>query len=214
MKNGRYIAIEGPIGVGKTSLANLLCDHYNGSLALEEPDDNPFLPDFYRDAERWALETQLTFLLSRHRQQSKILQSDLFHQTIIGDYIMEKDEIFARLNLNERELNLYYTIAKNLIKSAPVPDVVVYLKATPQRLMTNIKIRDIAYELYIEQSYLEDLCSSYNRFFRNWKSAPILAVNTNELDLIKNPDHLKVLIEYIDLLKEGKLKGLVEVSLD
>lgn len=212
MRTGRYIAIEGPIGVGKTTLANLMCDHFSGKLALEKPDENPFLPDFYRDPDRYALETQLTFLLSRHRQQSKILQSDLFHQTIITDYIMEKDEIFARLNLSEMDLKLYYSIAKNLIKSAPTPDAVIYLKASTQRLMTNIRIRDIPYEAFIERSYLENLCGMYNSFFRNWKLAPILTVNTNKLDLIKNQDHFRILINYIDLLQEGKMKGMVEVQ--
>jgi len=214
MSNGHYIAVEGPIGVGKTSLARILSEHYYAQLTLEHPEENPFLPDFYRDPARWALETQLIFLLSRHRQQSEINQVNLFHQSIVSDYIIEKDGIFARLNLNERELQLYYQIAKTLTKDVPVPDLVIFLKASVDRLVTNIRVRNIPYESFIEKPYLEDLCSSYNSFFKSWDSSPVLVVNTNEIDFVNNPSHKRVIIKYIELVMDEKFKGTVEVSLD
>lgn len=197
MQSLRHIAIEGPIGVGKTSLARLLADLVGAELVLEEPAVNPFLPDFYTDLDRWALQTQLSFLISRHQQQVKLRQMNLFQNRIVTDYIFEKDAIFARLTLKGRELELYRRISELLTQEVARPDLVVYLQSTPERLLANIRIRDVEYERGIEEEYLTELCATYNRFFAHWTRSSLLTVNASAVDFIHHPDHQKRLIDRI-----------------
>jgi len=210
----RHIAVEGPIGVGKTSLALLLADLVGAELVLEEPEQNPFLPDFYADPERWALQTQLSFLISRHQQQVKLRQMNLFQNRIITDYIFEKDAIFARLTLKGRELELYRRISELLTPEIAVPDLVVYLQSTPQHLLANIRIRDVDYERNLELDYLIDLCSTYNRFFTHWNRCPLLIVKTTQIDFISNAEHQKRLIDRILAAPANSRSVFPEAELD
>src|SRR6056297_2785342 len=160
-----FIAIEGVIGVGKTSLAKLLTKRQNARLVLEEFDENPFLPKFYEDRERYAFPTQMSFLASRFKQQQNMLNKDLFQQMTISDYIFEKDRIFARLNLDDDELALYDSIFNIMSGISAKPDLVIYLQSNVDRLMRNIRERDRDYERYISRSYLQELSDAYNHFF-------------------------------------------------
>jgi len=194
---GSLVAVEGPIGVGKSSLAKILAEELEAEALLEEASDNPFLPDFYRDQRRWALQTQITFLLQRHRQLSELNQINLFHKIVVSDYVFEKDRVFASLTLQEREFDLYVRLATVLAPEIPTPDVVVYLQAPVERLLTNIRIRDINYERRIEPDYLQSVCEAYNRFFFHWDKSPLLIVNAGRIDFIKNPDQRRRLVELI-----------------
>jgi len=178
-----HIAIEGPIGVGKTSLAKKIADEFGGELVLERFEENPFLPDFYKDPRRYAFPAQIFFLLSRYRQLSDLHSYDLFHEVIITDYIFEKDKIFAYINLAESELRLYEEIERHLESELPKPDLAVYLQATPEILMRRIKKRGRNYEKRITEDYLERLCEAYNYFFFNYTATPLLIVNTENFDL-------------------------------
>lgn len=204
MQYCKYIAIEGPIGTGKTSLAQVLAEEIGARLILEEADANPFLPDFYRNSRRYALQTQLCFLLSRHRQQIEIKQINIFRRTVVTDYIFEKDRIFAHLTLDERELELYHKVADLLAYEVPTPDRIIYLQASPERLLTNIRIRDIEYERLINIQYLRDLCESYNRFFFNWDRSDVLFVNVSQMDFVNNDDHRQQLLEVIKGMPAGR----------
>ncbi len=194
---GSIIAIEGGIGVGKTSLARILAEELDAELILENPSSNPFLKDFYRDPRRWGLQTQITFLLSRHRQMSELRQRSILNQPVVIDYLFDKDRIFAALNLEDREFALYQNLAEALAIDIPVPDLVVYLQAPPERLLNNIRIRDIEYERSINIEYLQNLCETYNRFFFNWDRSPLLIVNAARIDFVKNEHHRKQLIKSI-----------------
>ncbi len=201
--SGSYIAIEGPIGVGKTSLARILAERMEMRLILEGAESNPFLPDFYKDPRRFALQTQLNFLLSRHRQQSEIKQLSLFHSAVAADYIYEKDSIFAHLTLDDRDLDLYTKIASLLDTDIPVPDMVVYLQSSSERLLTNIKVRGVGYEGGITRDYLEKLCEAYTRFFFNWERSAVLVVNTTKIDFVNNEDDCNRLIGIIADMPAG-----------
>ncbi|MCW9707468.1 deoxynucleoside kinase [Fodinibius salsisoli] len=192
--NFDFIAIEGVIGVGKTSLAKLITERYNARLVLEQFEDNPFLPKFYDDRERYAFPTQMAFLASRFKQQQKMLSKDLFQQMTISDYIFEKDRIFARLNLDDDELALYDSIFEIMTGIAAKPDLVIYLQASVDRLMENIRQRDRDYERQISRSYLEELSKAYNHFFYNYNKSPLIIINTSEIDFVSDEKHL----DYID----------------
>jgi len=198
MQDLYYIAIEGVIGVGKTSLAKLLSKEMNALTILEEAEANPFLSDFYHDRERFAFQTQIFFLLSRFRQQEEFPQPDLFHKRVISDYIFAKDKIFASLNLSESELQLYEKLVRVLEPRVPVPDLVVYLQASPERLMNNIRIRDRASEREMDENYLRELSEIYNRFFMNYNSTPLLVINSEKLDFVNKEEHLKQLLEVLE----------------
>ena len=165
LRNLYYIAIEGPIGVGKTSLANLMSKELSARLVREEFDENPFLPDFYKDPERFAFQTQLFFLLSRYRQQQQLQQTDLFTKTLISDYMFVKDRLFAALNLNDKEMSLYNAVARILEKNVTSPDMVIFLQSDTDRLMQNIKLRGREYEKLIDWKYIDALNQMYNEFF-------------------------------------------------
>lgn len=192
-----FIAVEGVIGVGKTSLAKLLSKRHNARLVLEQFEDNPFLPKFYQDRERYAFPTQMAFLASRFKQQQNMLSKDLFHQTTIADYIFEKDRIFARLNLMEDELALYDSIFNIMTGISARPDLVIYLQSAVDRLMENIRQRDREYERHITHSYLYELSEAYNRFFYHYNKSPLIIINTSEIDFVNNEKHLDYIEEQI-----------------
>jgi len=194
MKHLYYIAIEGVIGVGKTCFAQLLAERMSARLVLEKFEENPFLEDFYHDPERYAFQTQLFFLLSRYRQQLELKQVDLFHNLLVADYMFDKDKLFANLNLNDKELVLYNLIARLLEKEIPKPDLVVFLQASTDRLLMNIKKRGRSYEREISREYIESLNQIYNEYFFRYNSSPLLIINTNEIDFVKNQDDLNELL--------------------
>lgn len=196
-KEIRYIAIEGVIGAGKTTLASLLAERLNADLVLEQFEINPFLEKFYKDRRRYAFQTQIFFLVNRYIQQQNLLQSNLFKEYLVSDYIFEKDKIFAYLNLEGEELKLYETLATQLEKNILKPDLVIFLKASVDKLMENIRRRDRHFERNIQRSYIEQLHEAYDHFFFAYKSTPLLIVNTNELDFLNNKEDLENLIELI-----------------
>jgi len=193
----RYLVIEGVIGVGKTSLARLLAERFNGQLILEAFDQNPFLARFYADRPRWAFQTQLAFLASRFRQQKALLARDLFHQVTIADYAFDKDRIFAHLNLSGDEAQLYETLYSLMEPGTPRPDLVVYLQSTPQRLMQNIKQRGRSYEANMEAKYIEALHEAYTYYFFRYTKSPLLIINAEHIDFVKNPAELEELVRQI-----------------
>lgn len=184
MTEWRFISVEGVIGVGKTALAERLAKRLHAKLVLEEVEENPFLTHFYKDMHGYALQTQLFFLLSRHRQQRELSQMDLFSQRVVTDYLFVKEKIFAYLNLEDQELSLYENIYSFLEKEIPTPDLVVYLQATPKELMRRIHERGRPYEREIQLEYLVDLNESYNRFFFHYDGSPLLVVNVEDIDFV------------------------------
>ncbi len=193
----RYIAIEGVIGVGKTSLAHLLAERLNARLVLEKPEDNPFLEDFYRDSAAYAFQTQIFFLLSRYKQQKEFPQQDLFHPITIADYLFAKDKIFAHINLSENELVLYDHIIELMEPGIPKPDLVIYLQSSTDRLMKNIKIRGRDYEKPMTEEYIRTLNEAYNHFFFNYHETPLLVVNSSRIDFVNKEKDLENLIDVI-----------------
>jgi deoxyguanosine kinase len=192
-----YIAIEGVIGVGKTSLARMLSERLGARLVLEQFDENPFLPKFYEDPEHYAFQTQIFFLLSRYKQQQELYQADLFHSHIVSDYIFEKDKIFAYLTLRDDELKLYENVLTAIEKSIPPPDLVIYLQSGVERLLDNIKIRGREMERNMSDEYIRELNEAYNYFFFRYKSAPLLIVKVTEIDFVNNPEHFEDLLKQI-----------------
>lgn len=207
-----YIAIEGVIGAGKTSLAHLLQQKMGGRLVLEVFEENPFLEDFYRDPEHYAFQTQIFFLLSRYRQQEEIMQYDLFERRIISDYMFVKDRIFATLNLNEKEMSLYNMLANILEKRIVKPDLAIYLKASTKRLMRNIRRRARPYERNIKEEYIDALNHLYEEFFWNYSATPLLIINTENLDFVHNENHLHQIL--VEISKHRTGKKLVSFDLD
>ena len=197
MKKLYYVAIEGVIGVGKTSLSGLLEERLNAKLVLEKFDENPFLSDFYIDPERYAFQTQLFFLLSRYRQQQELRQINVFHNLIISDYMFVKDRLFASLNLDEKEMSLYDSIAKILEKNIINPDLVIYLQADTQKLMERIDMRDREFEKNMSPDYIEGLNQVYNEYFFRFQDCPLLIINTNDIDFVHNEEDLEEVISYI-----------------
>ena len=203
MQKARYIVIEGPIGVGKTSLATLLAKEFNARTLFENVNDNPFLPEFYRDRKRNAFKTQLFFLLSRYQQQQDLGQADLFQKTTISDYLFAKDRIFARLTLDEHELMLYDRVFGALDPHIPRPDLVVYLQAEVEVLQKRIRARNIAYEKPLDADYLVGLISLYNDFFFHYSETPLLVINTTEIDFVSNQEDFEQLTREIREFKSG-----------
>lgn len=193
----RYIAIEGVIGAGKTTLAHMLTERLNAKLVLERFEENPFLPKFYEDPEHFAFQTQIFFLLSRYKQQQELFQGDLFHSFLVSDYIFDKDKIFAYLTLQDDELKLYESLISTIEKNIPVPDLVVYLQSSIDRLMANIQMRGRSFEENMSEEYIKDLNEAYNYFFFRYKSAPLLIINAAEIDFVNNPEEFEDLMEQI-----------------
>jgi deoxyadenosine/deoxycytidine kinase len=198
----RFIAVEGPIGVGKSSLVNLLATRFNAVKVLEHI-ENPFLRDFYKERPGAAFQTQLFFLLNRYRQQRDLTQSDLFHQVTLCDYIFAKDKIFAYLNLDDSELMLYERLYALLSGNVPRPDLVIYLQASTGVLVGRIRKRHRDYEAEISDKYVEDLNQAYNYFFYHYKETPLLVINTTDIDFVENESDLDDLVAQIGGMGKG-----------
>jgi len=197
MRNLNYIAIEGPIGVGKTSLAKLLSKRLSAKLILEKFEDNPFLSEFYNDPTRFAFQTQLFFLLQRYQQQQDIRQVDMFHNLLISDYMFIKDRLFASLNLDDKEMNLYDSIANMMERNVINPDLIIYLQADTATLMKNIDKRGRNFESNISNEYINELNEIYTEYFFRYNDTPLVIINTNNIDFVHNPGDLDQVIQYI-----------------
>ena len=197
MRNLYYIAIEGPIGVGKTSLAQLLSKELGARLVLEDFEDNPFLPDFYNDPERFGFQTQLFFLLQRYRQQQDLRQVDMFQKLLITDYMFVKDRLFASLNLGDKEMQLYDTVASLLERNIIRPDIVIYLQADTDVLIKNIEKRGRNMEKNVTWEYIDALNQVYTEYFFRYQDTPLVIINTNNIDFVENENDLKEVIDYI-----------------
>ena len=200
----RFIAVEGPIGVGKTALAQRLADSLSASLILEEVVENPFLERFYRDGRSAALPAQMFFLFARARQLETLRQSDLFASVRVADYLVAKDRLFAELNLDPDELALYDQVADKLGVEAPIPDLVIYLQASVDVLMERIARRGIDYERMLDRSYLERLADTYARFFHSYNEGPLLIVNASDIDPVHNDADYEQLFQQIERTTGGR----------
>lgn len=193
----QYLAIEGVIGAGKTSLARMIAAKFSGKLVLEPIDDNPFLKDFYSNPEKTAFPTQLFFLLSRHRQQLDLPQGDLFHDLVVADYLFAKDRIFASINLQDREFAIYDKVAAMLQQDIARPDLVIYLQSNTERLMANIRKRNRDFERPITRDYIRVLNEAYNQFFFNYFETPLLIINSTEIDFVNKSSDFEELVRRI-----------------
>ena len=191
----RYIVVEGPIGVGKTSLARRLAARLSADVLLEQPAENPFLARFYQDMARYALPTQLFFLFQRLRQIEPLAQADLFARATVSDFLLDKDPLFARITLSGDELALYRRIFEALRPRSPDPDLVVYLQAQPDTLIERVRRRGVGFERSISEEYLALLAESYARFFYDYNAAPVLIINSENLDFAARDDDLELLVE-------------------
>ncbi len=200
----RYIVVEGPIGVGKTSLANKLAAEFESDLLLEKPEENPFLADFYLNPKQYALSTQLHFLLQRAQQVQDFRQADMFRSAYIADFMVDKDRLFAQMTLDKDELALYEQIYIHLTLDAPRPDLVIYLQAPPETLRQRITQRGIGYEQQIRDDYLLRLSESYTRFFYDYDDSALLTVNTQSIDLINNAADYQVILDKIANIHSGR----------
>lgn len=200
----RYVVVEGPIGVGKTSLARRLAKSFGSELVLEQGDENPFLERFYRNPRAAAFQTQLYFLFQRARQIQDLRQADLFERVRVADYLLDKDRLFARLTLDDEEFALYEQVYERLAIDAPVPDLVVYLQAPVEILLERIARRGIQYEQIIERRYLERLVESYSRFFLEYDVAPVLMVNASEIDLVGSDADYASLLREVSRARKGR----------
>ncbi len=199
----RYIVVEGPIGVGKSSLTNILSERFKARRVMEVVEENPFLSAFYGDRAKFAFQTQMFFLLSRFKQQQELFQQDLFSAVTVSDYLFAKDRIFAHLTLDKNELALYERVFEALGPRVTKPDLVIYLQARLDVLLARIKKRGRDFERKFDQSYLEELCSSYNEFFFHYQDTPLLVVNTSDIDFVNNPEDLEDLVRVVKETKKG-----------
>ena len=197
MDKYRHIVVEGPIGVGKTSLARRLAEHLHAELLLELPEQNPFLARFYQDMERYALPTQLFFLFQRFNQLRNLAQIDMFSRVTVVDFLLDKDPLFARITLNSDELHLYQQIYATLSPQAPRPDLVIYLQAQTHTLIERVRRRGAEFERPISEAYLALVADSYNRFFYHHSGTPVLIVNSERLNFIDRPADFELLLERI-----------------
>jgi len=204
MENLRFIAVEGVIGSGKTSLAKILGRRFHAGMILENFAENPFLKDFYADRVKYAFHTQLYFLMSRYRQQRQIAQIDLFSSRIIADYLFSKDRIFAEINLSDDEFALYEKIYALIERDVPRPDLVVYLQASSEFLYRRIKRRDRDFESPLEYNYIEELCEAYNNFFFHYNSSPLLIVDVKGFDFTGNDQDVDLICNELENLKEPR----------
>lgn len=200
----RYIVVEGPIGAGKTSLARLLSERLQAGLMLEDADANPFLPKFYQDAARYALPTQLFFLFQRASQVQDLKQMELFGRATVGDFLLDKDRLFAQLNLSDEEYRLYQQIYAHLQPQTPAPDLVIYLQASADALAERIRRRGIGYEAPITADYLERLADGYSRYFYHYQASPLLIVNSEHLNFVDRPRDFELLMERIGRMRGGR----------
>src|SRR6266480_1244134 len=198
----RYIVVEGPIGAGKTTLARELAIKLHGETLFEQPDENPFLARFYDDMARFALPTQLTFLFQRADQLRGLAQLDFFRRPTVADFLLDKDPLFARLNLSDDEYTLYEKVYAHLKPQTPTPDLVVYLQAPVTTLVDRVHKRGIDYERTISEHYLARIADAYTRYFYRYEEAPLLIVNSERLNFVDDPDHLRLLLGRI-----GDMRG-------
>lgn len=199
----KYITVEGVIGAGKTSLATKLSEWYGAHIVCEEFEKNPFLEDFYKDKDGFAFQTQIFFLLSRYRQQEQLRQYDLFQSKIISDYMFNKDRIFATMNLGSAEMKLYDGLAKIMEQQIAIPDFVIYLKSSTERLMYNIRKRNREIESTMPEDYIDDLNNAYNSFFVNYKQTPLIVINMEDFDFINSKKDFKEIIKLINEQSAG-----------
>ena len=204
MQNPSFIVVEGPIGVGKTSLARRLAETFNSELLLEGAADNPFLERFYRNPRAVALHTQLFFLLQRAQQMQELRQTDMFEPVRVADFLMDKDRLFARLTLDNEEYRLYEQVYAHLTIDVPKPDLVIYLQAPVEVLIKRISKRGIGYERAVDPAYLKSLCDAYTQFFHFYDEAPLLIVNAAEINLAQNESDYRALLQQISLVKSGR----------
>ena len=200
----RHIVVEGPIGVGKTSLSLRLADSLGAETLLEQAEENPFLERFYQDPKSAALQTQLFFLFQRAQQMQQLRQSDLFAPVRVADFLMEKDRLFAQLTLDDHELKLYDQVYSSLTFEAPQPDLVIYLQAPVQVLLARIYKRGRRYEHGVESSYLERLVDAYTRYFYYYSDSPLLIVNAADIDLVGNSNDYQLLLDRIKSIRSGR----------
>lgn len=203
MGEHRYIVVEGPIGVGKSSLTNILAERFHARRVMEVVEENPFLSSFYGDKAKFAFQTQMFFLLSRFKQQQELFQQDLFSAVTVSDYLFAKDRIFAHLTLDPNELALYERVFEALGPRVTKPDLVIYLQARNDVLMSRIRKRGREFERKFDPTYLEDLCRRYNEFFFHYVDTPLLVVNTSDIDFVNNAEDLENLINVVRQTKKG-----------
>jgi deoxyguanosine kinase len=197
----RYIVVEGPIGAGKTSLTHKLAEHLGADTLLENASDNPFLPRFYQDPKRYALPTQLHFLFDRSRQLRELAQGDLFRAGTVSDFLIDKDMLFARLNLDDDEFELYQKVYADLALQAPTPDLVIYLQAPVDALQERVRRRGVEFERGMGADYLQRLANSYSEFFHRYEAAPLLIVNTSNLNFAESDVDLELLLERMSKMR-------------
>ena len=202
--NFRYMVVEGPIGVGKTTLAKRLAASLGGEALLEAPEENPFLPRFYEDPRTTALATQLFFLLQRVRQLEHIRQSDMFAPVRVGDFMIEKDRLFAELTLDPDELALYRRVHERVVGETAAPDLVIYLQAPVDVLLRRIEARGISYEDWMDPRYLDRVASAYTRFFHHYEDAPLVIVNAAEIDFAHGNDDYDLLFDMLRSISKGR----------
>jgi len=199
----RYIAVEGPIGVGKTSLARMLASELDGDLLLEQTEDNPFLDKFYRDTKRYAFQTQIFFLLTRYQQQKDLGQLDLFQRMVVSDYLFDRDRIFAHLNLDKDELRLYDSVYMLLEARITRPDLVILLQTRPEILRERIRTRGMRSERNISLEYLEEVAEAYRDYFFYYSDSPLLVVDATEIDFVQNREDFEDLVKEIKGTRKG-----------
>lgn len=200
----RYIAVEGPIGAGKTTLARRLANYLGGRLLLEKPDENPFLEKFYDEMARQALPTQLFFLFQRVNQLQGLTQVDMFTHTTVSDFLLDKDPLFARLTLDDAEYGLYRKIYEHLQTKAATPDLVIYLQAAPETLMDRVKRRGIHFERNISELYLWRLAESYARFFHHYMDAPLMIINSENINFVDKQEDFDLLLRQIEQMSGAR----------
>jgi len=204
LKPPGYVVVEGPIGVGKTSLVKRLAKSFGSDILLEKAEENPFLDRFYQNGRQAALPTQLFFLFQRSKQLQALRQKDLFRTALVADFMLQKDPLFARLNLDEEELKLYEQVYASLTMEAPVPDLVVYLQAPVEILLKRIKSRDRKVERMIEADYLQKLCDAYTEFFYYYNGSPLLIINAADINPVERDADYQLLLERICSIRSGK----------
>lgn len=198
-----YVAVEGVIGAGKSTLARMLAERVGGRLVLEEFEENPFLGTFYQDRDRWAFQTQMAFLASRFKQQKALAARDLFHPHTVADYAFDKDRIFAHVTLSGDELQLYETLYGIMEPAAPVPDLMVYLRSSVDRLLHNVALRGRAYEANMDRAYLAELTEAYDRYFFHYQKGPLLIVDASRIDFVRERATFDELVRQIGSVRGG-----------